>query len=305
MSAAAPVPVILNCASGSGHGREQAAKLEALFRDAGLEARILCPAQGEALDKLAEREARAAPALIVAGGGDGTISAVASVLAGTGIALGVLPLGTLNHFARDLGLSTDLAQAVRDIAAGRTLEVDVGEVNGRVFVNNSSMGYYPHVVHQREKRQRFLGGGKWGAMLWAVLKVLRRHPFLEVILDLDGRKTFVRTPFVFVGNNEYTMQGLDIGTRKRLDSGVLSVYLARSTGRLGLLRMALSALFGGLARERDFEAAQVASAEIRTHRRRQKRKRLLVSADGEVAVMETPIAYRARPRALRVIVPAG
>jgi diacylglycerol kinase family enzyme len=142
-------------------------------------------------------------------------------------------------------------------------------------------------------------------MLWAVLKVLRRHPFLEVILDLDGRKTFVRTPFVFVGNNEYTMQGLDIGTRKRLDSGVLSVYLARSTGRLGLLRMALSALFGGLARERDFEAAQVASAEIRTHRRRQKRKRLLVSADGEVAVMETPIAYRARPRALRVIVPAG
>ena len=300
----AAIPVILNCSSGTGHGTEQTARLEALFREAGMEARILCPAEGESLSEVAEREAREKPPLIVAGGGDGTISAVASVLAGTGIALGVLPLGTLNHFAKDLGVSLDIAQAVRDIAAGRTLEVDVGEVNGRVFVNNSSLGLYPSMVRQRDKLRRQLGGGKWFAMFWAGMKVLRRHPFLDVNLDLDGHKTAVKTPFVFVGNNEYAMAGLDIGKRKHLDRGVLSVYVTRRHSRFGLIKLMFRALFGRLAQERDFEMREVASAEIQPHRRhRREPRRVLVSTDGEVTVMESPIAYRARPKALRVIVP--
>jgi diacylglycerol kinase family enzyme len=299
-----PVPVIINCAAGSGHGTQQCSQLEALFRDAGMQARIVSPREGEQLTEVAEREARAKPPLIVAGGGDGTISAVASVLAGSGIALGVLPLGTLNHFARDMGVSLDIAQAVRDIAAGRTLEVDVGEVNGRVFLNNSSMGFYPSMVRHRDKRRRQLGGGKWYAMLWAAMKVLRRHPFLDVNLDLDGKKVATCTPFVFVGNNEYTMQGLQIGKRERLDGGLLSVYLTRRRSRFSLIRLAFRALFGRLAQDRDFEMARVASAEIRPHRRRHpKRRRVLVSTDGEVSVMESPIAYRTRPKALRVIVP--
>jgi diacylglycerol kinase family enzyme len=299
------VPVIVNPSSGAGHGGDEAARLQGLFREAGLEARIVSPADGAQLAEVARREAKARPPVIVAGGGDGTISAVASALAGTGIALGVLPLGTLNHFARDVGVSLDIPQAIVDIAAGRTREVDVGEVNGRVFVNNSSIGLYPHMVHQREKLRRRLGGGKWHAMLWAALKVLRRHPFLDVNVDLDGHEISLRTPFVFVGNNQYAMEGLDIGTRARLDCGLLSVYLARRVGRFGLLRLALRALLGRLAQERDFETRQVASVEIRPHRRAQVRRRMLVSMDGEVSVMETPIAYAIRPRALRVIVPAA
>ena len=301
----APVPVIVNCASGTGHGTDQCAMLEGLFRDAGMQVRILSPREGEPLTELAEREARGKPPLIVAGGGDGTISAVASALAGTGIALGILPLGTLNHFARDLGVSLDIPQAVRDIAAGRTHEVDVGEVNGRVFVNNSSMGLYPHMVHQRDKRRRLLGVGKWRAMLWASLKVLRWYPFVDVSLNLEGKQKALRTPFVFVGNNEYEMQGSDLGKRKCLDHGLLSVYLAPTTGRLGLLMLALRGLFGGLAKGRDFEMTQVAAAQIRPHRRTHKKKRMLVSTDGEVTAMDTPIEYRVRPKALRVIVPAA
>jgi diacylglycerol kinase family enzyme len=299
------VPVIVNLSSGAGHGGDEAARLQGLFREAGLEARIVSPADGAQLAQAARREAKARPPVIVAGGGDGTISAVASALAGTGIALGVLPLGTLNHFARDVGVSLDIPQAIVDIAAGRTREVDVGEVNGRVFVNNSSIGLYPHMVHQREKLRRRLGGGKWHAMLWAALKVLRRHPFLDVNVDLDGHEISLRTPFVFVGNNQYAMEGLDIGTRARLDCGLLSVYLARRVGRFGLLRLALRALLGRLAQERDFATRQVASVEIRPHRRAQVKRRMLVSTDGEVSVMETPIAYAIRPRALRVIVPAA
>jgi diacylglycerol kinase family enzyme len=305
MSAAAAVPVIVNSKSGTGHGEDRATKVQALFREAGMEARIVSPGDGAELVELARREAGARPPLIVAGGGDGTISAVASALAGTGIALGVLPLGTLNHFARDMGVSLDLGQAVRDIAAGRTLEVDVGEVNGRVFINNSSTGIYPHVVHQRDKWRRRFGGGKWGAMFLAVVKVLRRYPYVDVNLNLDGQEKYLRTPFVFIGNNQYTMEGLELGTRKCIDCGLLSVYLAPHTGRLGLLRMALRALLGTLAQGRDFEMAQVAEARIRPHRRAQKRRRMLVSTDGEVSVMETPIEYRIRPKALRVVVPAG
>jgi diacylglycerol kinase family enzyme len=306
MSAARPIPVIMNAAAGGGHGSEEIERVRAAFREAGVEARILAATEGAQLPELAKSAVRENPPVVVAGGGDGTISAVASALAGTGIALGILPLGTLNHFARDLGVSLDIAQAVRDIAAGRTLEVDVGEVNGRVFVNNSSIGLYPHMVHQRDRLRRRLGGGKWHAMLWAAMKVLRRYPFLDVNLDLDGQSKSLRTPFVFVGNNRYDMEGLDIGRRKRPDCGLLSVYLARRIGRFGLLRLALRALFGRLAQDRDFEMTQVASVEIRTHRRSQsKRRRVLVSTDGEVRALQMPLAYRIRPRALRVIVPVA
>jgi diacylglycerol kinase family enzyme len=166
------------------------------------------------------------------------------------------------------------------------------------------------MVHQRDRlRRRAWGemrGGKWHAMLWAAMKVLRRYPFLDVNLDLDGQSKSLRTPFVFVGNNRYDMEGLDIGRRKRLDCGLLSVYLARRIGRFGLLRLALRALFGRLAQERDFEMTQVASVEIRTHRRSQsKRRRVLVSTDGEVRALQMPLAYRIRLRALRVIVPVA
>src|SRR5476649_731552 len=98
---------------------------------------------------------------VVAGGGDGTINAVASVLAGSSVALGVLPLGTLNHFAKDLNIPLDLDQAIATIARGTTAQVDVGDVNGRIFVNNSSLGLYPHIVRARDQQQRRLGRGKW------------------------------------------------------------------------------------------------------------------------------------------------
>jgi diacylglycerol kinase family enzyme len=266
-----------------------------------VEAQVLPAHSGEELVALTRRAARDKPPVVVAGGGDGTISSVASVLAGTGIALGVLPMGTLNHFAKDLGVSLDLEQAARDIAACHTTQVDVGEVNGRVFVNNSSLGLYPQIVHQREKQRSRLGRGKWRAMLWATLLTLRRYPFLDVRLRLDRTVKPQRTPFVFIGNNEYKMEGFDIGKRERLDGGILSVYTTQPIRRLGLLALAMRALFGRLRQVKDFETHEVKRVRIETRRRRQ---RMLVAIDGEVAAMDMPLEYRIRPGALRVIVPA-
>src|SRR5205823_8463154 len=117
---------------------------------------------------------------------------------------GVLPLGTLNHFAKDLGIPLELPDAVRNLVSGQPMAVDVGEVNGRIFLNNSGLGLYPDIVHDREKQQRRLGRGKWPAAVWAALAALRRFPFLSMRVTADGQRLARRTPFVFIGNNAYT-----------------------------------------------------------------------------------------------------
>jgi diacylglycerol kinase family enzyme len=254
---------------------------------------------GEELVGTARRLAGAKPPVIVAGGGDGTVNAVASAIVGTQTALGILPMGTLNHFAKDLGVALDLAQAARDIVAGRTVAVDVGQVNGRVFVNNSSIGLYPEIVVRREEQRRHLGRSKWHALFWAALTVLRRSPLLSLRLGLDHRIEERRASFVFIGNNVYRMEGFDIGRRERLDAGVLSLYMSQRTGRRKILGLAIRALFGLLRQTDDFEAHTAQTMRLETRRRH-----LLVATDGEVARLQTPLEYRIRPRALRVIVPA-
>jgi diacylglycerol kinase family enzyme len=236
---------------------------------------------------------------VVAGGGDGTVGSVAGALAGTDRPLGVLPLGTLNHFAKDLGIPLALEEAARNVCEGRAVPVDVGEVNGHVFVNNSSLGLYPRIVRRREKLQEREGSGKWSAFLRASMAVLLRYPFMSVRLEADGRQIARKTPFVFVGNNEYQVENLRLGARSCLDAGRLSLYVAHRTGRLGLLRLALSALLGRLREAHDFDA--LCAREIWVETRRP--KRIPVATDGEVTVLSTPLHYRIRPGALKVIVP--
>jgi diacylglycerol kinase family enzyme len=214
------------------------------------------------------------------------------------VAYGVLPLGTLNHFAKDLGVPLNLDLAVANIASGGHVRVDVGEVNGRVFLNNSSLGLYPDIVRDREQQQSRLGRGKWLAFAWAALAALRRYPFLSVRLSVNGEEHARRTPFVFIGNNEYLMQGFNIGARARLNGGMLSLYVAQRPSRLGLVRLAWHALSGTLAQQRDFDVLLAPELAIDT-----RHKRMRVATDGEVTVMETPLTYRMRAGALIVIVP--
>ena len=291
-----PFPIVVNPLSGGGFTAQDRSHIEGLFRKAGAE-----PAFRLSTDPGAEAQSLATerPPCVIAAGGDGTVSAVASALVGSEVPLAVLPTGTLNHFARDLGLPAELAECIRAAVAGKTRVIDVGEVNGRVFINNASIGLYPAIVRRREKQQRQLGRGKWHAMLWAIHTVLRSHPFLDLTLELDGVPQRRRTPFVFVGNNEYLMEGFTMGMRSRLDGASLSVYLSQRRGRIGLLRLALRALFGRLQQAKDFEAASVSRLHIDSRRH----KRLLVATDGEVAALDMPLQFRIRPGALRVVVP--
>jgi len=237
--------------------------------------------------------------IVMAGGGDGTINTVASYLIGTEKILGILPLGTLNHFAKDLRIPLDLEGAAQTVISGHPLLVDVAEVDGRIFLNNSSLGLYPTIVREREKHQR-LGSGKWPAFLWAAVSALRRYPFLHVHLIAAGERFDLRTPFVFVGNNGYAMEKLNIGSRERLDRGQLSLYVTNRIGRWGLVRLAVRALLGRLREEKDFLPLLTDEVKIET-----KRRHLRVAFDGEVDLMPTPLHYRSRPGALRVMAPGS
>lgn len=291
------IEVIINAGSGAEDKRDVQRGLHEKFVASGIEARISLARTGAEVVELAQQAARSDTETIVAGGGDGTINSIASAVIQSGKTMGVLPFGTMNHFAKDLHIPLDLEGSIQTIVAGHAVSVDVGEVNGRIFVNNSSLGLYPSIIRERQKQQR-LGWDKWPAYVWAALAVLRRYPFLDIRLSVDGKELASRTPFVFIGNNEYEMETLNIGGRACLDAGELSLYMSDRTSRLGLIRLALRGLFGGLRQEKDFIALCTKEIWIGT-----KHKRVRVALDGEVLVMEPPLHYRVRPKALRVLAP--
>jgi diacylglycerol kinase family enzyme len=287
--------VIMN--RGAGGADDPEARIGELFRGHGVEPRFVHP-NGDNLAAIARGAAQSDEPVIVAAGGDGTISGVAAALVGTGKVLGVLPVGTLNHFAKDLGLALDLESAVRTIVEGETATVDTGEVNGRIFINNSSLGIYPRIVARREAQQQRLARGKWLAFFWATLQALRRFPFLDLQIAFEGRQISRRTAFLFVGNNEYQIAGFNLGSRTCVNGGNLGLYLTHRTGRFGLFRLAFHALFGRVDQAKDFDVFCVKEARIETRKRR-----LLVALDGEIERMETPLNYRILPASLRVLVP--
>ena len=288
---------ILNGAAGSNRAGEVSDHLADLFAKHRAQTRILLARDGVEIAALAHRAIEDRCTTVVVGGGDGTVSRVAAALIDTETTLGVLPLGTFNHFAKDLKIPLDLEAAVANIFAGWVASVDVGEVNGRPFVNNSSLGLYPAIVSQREERQR-RGDGKWVGFAKATLFALQRYSPLYVSLHAESRNEIAdKTPFVFVGNNRYEASGLNIGGRGCLDAGRLWVYRAPHASRFALFRMALQAL-GGTQDPNDLEIFDTEEFWVGS-----KNTRLSVATDGEVMTLDTPLHYRIRPRALSVIVP--
>ena len=292
------IPVILNATAGTGHDAETHKELHDLFARHGLVPDILTAREGSEIEDKVRTALRAGPPMIVVAGGDGTVSAVASLLRGTPVALGILPEGTLNHFARDLGIPSERDRAVEILATGEPVAIDVGEVNGRPFINNASLGLYPDIVRDRTRQQRRLGRSKYWAMLWATFGALGRSTFLRLRLEVDGNASHCLTPFVFIGNNAYVMEGFSMGMRQSVRDGQLSIYTTQRHGFGGLLGLAFRALFGRLRQADDFTTASARQVRVESTRRR-----LLVATDGEVTAMDTPLEFNVRPACLRVMLP--
>jgi diacylglycerol kinase family enzyme len=288
---------IMNEAAGSNGAGTLKNELEKLFAERGADVEIILAREGNDIAKIAARAVEDRCARLLAAGGDGTLNAVASALVGTETALGILPLGTLNHFAKDLNIPLALRDAVATALDGTALRVDVGEVNGRIFLNNSSLGLYPGLVVQRENLQR-TGLSKWTAFSRALVYSFWRYSGLTVRLEADGdRQIVASTPFVFVGNNRYEICAPHMGERTCLNEGRLWLYQAPHAGRLRLFGVALRALLGFA------DAAELNEQAIEEFWIYTRARRLHVATDGEVTTMATPLHYRIVPRSLVVLVP--
>ncbi len=311
--------VILNEQAGkpgkpaAGAGPEE---IRAGFAQAGIEVDLRLPAADRLADTVRAAGAERPDAIII-GGGDGTVRCAAEALAGTGVTLGVLPLGTLNHFAKDLRMPAKPADAIALLAAGATREVDVGEVNGHVFINNCSLGAYAEAVRRRDRLREKRGLGKWWAMIRASFDEFRRLRRLRLKVErvapnaLQGGHTptsalgaarslhTVRTPIVVVGNNRYSGHLFSQNLRPRLDAGELWLYTVHARRHLAVLRMMLQSLVGGL------DEADHLDAEAATEITIESDSPVPIAADGEVLPLSPPFHFRIRPGALRVIVPAA
>lgn len=295
--------VLVNGGAGSVDADDEQAQLaaiEAAFVAAGAEATasVVEPERLQAV--LRERwAADDRPDALVVAGGDGTVSCAAGEAAGTDLVLGVLPLGTFNHFAKDLGLPVDLDEAVAALVGGEVRAIDVAEVNGRVFVNNSALGMYPAMVAIRDRIREKKGWGKVRAVPVAMWHVLRDLPIHRLQLAGPGYDRHrVRTPFVFVGNGVFDNAGGGLHRRADLADGELGVSVARVVSRWGVVTLALRTLVLGADRTRDLDVVEVPELVVSARARRMR-----VALDGEVAWLDLPLRYRCRPGALQVLAP--
>jgi diacylglycerol kinase family enzyme len=246
----------------------------------------------EVVDRVTAAVERGVDFVAVAGG-DGTIRCAVQALTGTDVPLLPVPTGTRNHFARELGIE-DVETAGR-VAAGGTVErVDVAEVNGHRFINNSSVGIYPRIVVTRETHERRLPKGiSTIAAAWEQLRHGRRFH-----LTVDGRR--YRAWMVFVGNGRYGKGLLRLNAREQLDRNLLDFRLARADSPFSRTRVVLALVLGALDRSPLLVQRQTRQLELTVER-----SPVEVALDGEVQVLSSPLRYRSLPEALAVLVPAG
>jgi diacylglycerol kinase family enzyme len=273
-----------------------ATAIENALSAAGLTARIIDSPHGSGAEAAFDGIA-AEHDVVVAAGGDGTVSAVAAAVAKAGKTLAIIPAGTLNHFARDAGIPAKLDAAVAVIANGRERAFDVGVVNGRVFLNNVSIGSYPRMVHERNALEA-RGRSRPVAAALAIARTWVHLHKLTARMSIDDREIVRRSPFIVIGNGSYVLSGFSLGRREEISDGRLSLYVAPSTGRIGVLSLPFRALAGRLEEYERFETicARKITATFR-HRR------IETGIDGEVRVLESPLDFEVRRGALRVLVP--
>lgn len=292
-----PIPVLLNSAGGSiaSASADIASQVESAFDAAGRKATVQTVSPSDLVSAVSGLMDQP---LVVIGGGDGTIGSVATAFVRSpSCALGILPLGTRNHLARQLAIPMDIPGAVEAIAKGERRAIDLGCVNEIGFVNNASIGFYPLMVRWRDEERHRHGLPKWIANFvagWGVLRRLRHH---NLRLMLDGSERTVRTPLLFVGNNAYRLEAGHVGERAGLDDGQLSVFAVSTRTRAGAVWFAARTMLGRASPPDDFEVYDTCrELEVAAHS-----ERINVALDGELHSLESPLRFRILPSALSVM----
>ncbi len=293
--------VLLNGSAGTlanSTTKDEPERIRRAFEAAGHEVEVR-DVDGSKLEEEAKRALDSDIDAIIAGGGDGTLNAIANVVAGSGKAYGVLPLGTHNHFAKDLGTPLELEAAIAALSAGEIVDLPIAEVNGRIFLNFSALGFHPELVRHRDAQRKTLGRGKWWAMVVAMVHMFTRFPIIRVRLTTPDRTMKRNTPSVIVCNNPHQMKVFGVESASVTERGLLNVYVARRSSRMGMIWLFIRAMFKSLDQAKNFESLALGQVTIDTsfgHAR--------VSIDGELADMRPPLKYQISTRPLRVLRPA-
>lgn len=246
------------------------------------------------------RAVDARPDMVLLGGGDGTISGLLPILAASPVPAGVLPLGTLNLLARDLGLGGDPLADAAALAAGAPRRIDLAEINGRLFHSNAGLGLFTMMARQREQSRRRLPSARRIGFAFAALRTILRARPVTVEIELDGRRQVVEADAVLVTNNCFE------GTpwlRASLTEGVLEVHLLQAGGLAARLRAALAMLRGSWRSLPRLTSLRTTQVTLQVHRRRRRTSR--VAIDGELQRMDNHLELRARPGALTLLAPSA
>lgn len=270
---------------------KSADEITSAFSAAGAE--VECFAIQKGKDALLAAISKEEYAGVVAAGGDGTVNMVAQLAVELGLPLGVLPVGTLNHFAKDLGLPLSFEEAVQAVCTGRTKPVDYSTVNNRLFLNNASIGIYPSVVLDRDGKDYV---SKLLATTTSFIAALFRDHTVRADITCGDLHTTVRSPLLFIGNNIYELERVGFTKRNNMQSGKMLLYIVKATRTRALILLALLSLFGMRRRHADILRETSKSITIRIQR-----KDISVAVDGEVVRLECPLVFATHPGGLQVI----
>ncbi|MGK7653898.1 MULTISPECIES: diacylglycerol/lipid kinase family protein [unclassified Roseovarius] len=291
--------VILNSDSGKGGRKPGAEDIRSLFEAHGVSVTIIDVKGGDDIPaKVASAIEQPGIECVVAAGGDGTICAVAGALADKRVDLGVLPLGTFNYFARRFGIPEDVEEAVDAVCRGRKETINLGCVNGRVFINNASIGLYPAILKQRESIYRRWGRSRLAAYWSVVVAMITVYRPLTMRIEVDGKLRSAKAPTVFVGMSAYQLDEFEIEGADAVREGKFAILLAPDCGRYMLIWKALLVALRDVRKGRDFTLLTGERATVETRRSTRD-----VALDGERRRMKGPFEFSILKDALQVRLP--
>ncbi|RFO97039.1 diacylglycerol kinase [Rhodoferax lacus] len=302
----APLLFVINASAGAHDMHAKCRVIQTALAQHGRqgELRVCSPADLQRVAFEAATAAVASGSAVVAVGGDGSLSTVAQAAHTAGCAMGVIPYGTFNYFARTHGIPTDPGAAVQMLMHAQPGAVQVAAINERLFLVNASLGVYPELLQDREAYKARFGRSRWVALLAGVATLLRAQRRLRLHIETGGTARDVQTLTLFVGNNRLQLAQLGAEPADTLAGtpghGSMAALMLRPIGTLAMLRLLLHGALGRLGEAAGVESFEFHHMVVRPRMARGRRD-VVVAFDGEVARMRAPIAIRVLAKPLYLL----
>lgn len=303
LSGREPFFVVMNAGSGRRDSDAIRETIASAMAAAKRRHELLAVADGSDLIQTSERALRLAQkheGIVVAVGGDGTLNAVSQVVLGSGVPLGVLPMGTFNYFARNLGVPRDTTRALRGLLDAVIRRIHVGLVNDRVFLVNASLGLYPQLLEDRETFKQRFGRGRLVALWSALVTLLKGHRQLRLHIDSDGERWRLRTPAIVVDNNPLQLEHMGLEQPVEPARNRLVAITSRPVGTLALYGLLLRGLLSRMGEDKNVISFGFDTMTVRLGPGRRCTK---VAIDGEISWLRSPLVFRIASQRLPLLVP--